>query len=99
MSSELDIDDVAATSSLAMRNLTELRAAMTWRPIKTYPLPAFVVESWYMPGRSVLLWEGFPFIGNYSYTKLGKGRWKTHYQRSVNPTHWMPLPPPHEGAA
>jgi hypothetical protein len=68
-----------------------------WQPIETAPIKPFDAENWFMPhSPQFLLWIGRPVIGNYSYTKHGKGRWRD-FVGNVDPSHWMPLPPPPEG--
>ena len=64
-----------------------------WQPIETAPIQAFDPKEWFMSGQRVLLWHGGVSIGSYSYTKRGKGRWQ-NWSGTINPTHWMPLPPP-----
>lgn len=66
---------------------------MDWMPIETAPIPMFDKENWFVSGPSVLLFKNYPVIGSYGYTERGKGRWRT-YGRIIEPTHWMPLPPP-----
>jgi len=70
-----------------------------WQPIETAPIEAFKKDDWFMAhSESLLLWDGWPRIGTYNFTKNGKGRWKTDDGRVCNPSWWMPLPsPPGEG--
>jgi hypothetical protein len=64
-----------------------------WMPIKDYPLPEFDPVNWWRSGTSVLVWNGWAQIANYSYTQTGRGRWRSH-NGTLTPTHWMPLPDP-----
>jgi hypothetical protein len=65
-----------------------------WQPIETAPIEEFRPAEWFTPhSPSLLLWTNYPVVGNYGYTKYGKGRWRS-WQGTVNPTHWMPLPAP-----
>lgn len=67
---------------------------MEWQPIETCPIKPFDQEKWYMAhSERVLLFAGYPVIGQYGFTEKGKGRWKDHYG-NIKPTHWMPLPAP-----
>jgi hypothetical protein len=65
---------------------------MDWQPISTYPVPRFDPLNWYISTENVLVWDSFPRIAQFGYTKTGKGRWHDP-MGIVYPTHWMPLPP------
>lgn len=68
-----------------------------WQPIETAEIRPFDAGRWYMPASPSLLLvnaTGRIVIGDYSYTKAGKGRWKDNTFRGFEPTHWMPLPDP-----
>jgi hypothetical protein len=66
---------------------------MEWKPIETARVAAFDRDTWYMPhSERLLLWDGYPRIGGYHYTRTGKGNWKVDDGRVIHPTHWMPLP-------
>jgi hypothetical protein len=66
-----------------------------WQPIETAPAFAFVKDKWFMDGPRYLLCERSRiYIGQYSYTERGKGRWQDSFGRNCEPTHWMPLPEP-----
>lgn len=64
-----------------------------WQPIETVPAFPFVQEKWFKTGPRYLLAErSRVFIGSYSYTERGKGRWQDLVSKNCEPTHWMPLP-------
>jgi hypothetical protein len=68
---------------------------MNWQPIETAPIKPFDKEQWFMRhSERVLLFCSYPVLGTYGFTKRGKSRWTDDGNRIVNPTHWMPLPPP-----
>lgn len=68
---------------------------MRWQPIDSYQIPAFDPEKWFIPTAHVLVWAfGNVQLADFSYTKTGKGRWRTATGYVCQPTHWMPLPPP-----
>jgi hypothetical protein len=66
---------------------------MNWQPIESAPEFPFDQEKWFLNGPRYLLWAGNVTIGSYSYTEKGKGRWR-NWIGVIQPTHWMPLPPP-----
>ena len=72
---------------------------MEWQPIETAPIEPHEQATWFRDKspRLLLCGGGRPwvYIGSFSYTERGKGRWKCEaLDRNVNPTHWMPLPAP-----
>lgn len=62
-----------------------------WKPIETCQIEPFNASEWYKPGKRYLLWVGHHVIGQYAYTKKGKGRWLSA-TGTIYPTHWMHLP-------
>lgn len=65
-----------------------------WQPIETAPPYPFVQEKWFVSGPRYLLWvPNYCVIGYYGYTERGEGRWHGS-GRTIQPTHWMPLPEP-----
>lgn len=70
--------------------------SMNWQPISTAPIEAFgTVPSYYSFRALVYPCYGQAREAYFSYTLLGKGRWKSANGFVINtPTHWMPLPAP-----
>lgn len=68
---------------------------MDWKTIDSAPIDPFNADKWFMPhSPRLLLWLGnAAVIGNYGFTRKGKGRW-SDWHGIINPTHWMELPEP-----
>jgi len=67
---------------------------MEWQLIETCPIKPFDKDKWFMPhSERVLVFDRYPLVAAYNFTKRGKGKWVSG-MGSVKPTHWMPLPSP-----
>jgi hypothetical protein len=87
----VSVDDVRQRWN---RRPSPAQPAREWQPIETATIKPFDKDNWYMPhSENVLLWRSHACIGQYGYTKQGKGRWRSG-GFTVEPTHWMPLPDP-----
>lgn len=61
-----------------------------WLPIESAPKGC--EGSSYGP--DLLLWDGHVVVGSYYRYPPERGFWEDGEERTLNPTHWMPLPPP-----
>lgn len=93
--SELSFD---AQDELDIEALAAWAIAVQWQPIETAQIKAFVEADWYKRATEnlLLIHEGHVIVGSYSYTKNGKGRWKSIMGHGITPTHWQLLPSPPE---
>ena len=70
-----------------------------WQKIDTFDLPEFDPKHSWKYSREVLLFESPNlYLGRYSFTLKGKGRWKCAEGYIIKPTHWMELPKKPEDA-
>jgi hypothetical protein len=70
-----------------------------WQPISTAPKDKDILLSCYYPGWGYEPPSSHVAIGFWG-NSYGKGCWvnESHYPfESTTPTHWMPLPEPHNG--
>ncbi len=66
-----------------------------WQPIETAPIKDFDKEKWFLSHSPQLFLSNGTgvYIGSYSYTSKGRGRWIHVCGYVCQPTHWQPLPP------
>lgn len=90
-----DSQDGVALHPAALATFAERIRAEMWQPIETAPIKQFDKEKWFEPhSPQLLVFDGFFHqIAAYGYTAKGKGRWSGRFG-IIEPTHWMPLPPP-----
>jgi hypothetical protein len=68
-----------------------------WREIESAPLPKFSRRHYDRRFVCLVYSDRGVELGIYSYTSEGVGCWSAYGwgpSHRVNPTHWMPLPPP-----